>query len=139
MDMGEKILVVDAVVENIEKVTEFVNGYLELWGCPAKARAQIDIAIDELFGNIAKYAYCQQPGVAVVQIEVTKEPLAVIITFTDHGTPFDPLVNADPDITLGAEKRQTGGLGIYMVKQSMDQVIYAYRDGKNILQIRKNF
>lgn len=139
MEMGEKILVVDAVVENIEKVTEFVNGYLKLWGCPAKARAQIDIAIDELFGNIAKYAYRQQPGVAVVQIEVTKEPLAVIITFTDHGTPFDPLANADPDITLGAEKRQTGGLGIYMVKQSMDQVIYAYRDGKNILQIRKNF
>ena len=108
MGTEKKTLAVDAVVENIEKVTEFVDGYLETWGCPAKARTQIDIAIDELFGNIAKYAYRPEPGIAAVQVEVTEEPLSVVITFTDRGVPFDPLGSADPDITLGAEERQKG-------------------------------
>lgn len=138
MGTEKKTLAVDAVVENIEKVTEFVDGYLETWGCPAKARTQIDIAIDELFGNIAKYAYRPEPGIAAVQVEVTEEPLSVVITFTDRGVPFDPLGSADPDITLGAEERQPGGLGIYMVRQSMDEVSYEYKEGKNILRIRKN-
>lgn len=137
--MDKKILVVDAVVENIEKVTRFVDGYLETWDCPPKAQIQIDIAIDELFGNIARYAYHPQPGTAAVQVEVTENPLSVIITFMDRGVPFDPLESADPDITLSAEERQTGGLGIYMVKQSMDEVSYEYKEGKNILRIKKNF
>lgn len=139
MDMDKKILVVDAVVENIERVTQFVDGYLEMWDCPPKAQVQIDIAIDELFGNIARYAYHPQPGTAAVQVEVTENPLSVIITFTDRGVPFDPLESADPDITLSAEERQTGGLGIYMVKQSMDEISYEYKEGKNILRIKKNF
>lgn len=138
-EMEKNILVVDATVENIEKATAFVDGYLERWGCPAKAQTQIDIAIDELFGNIAKYAYHPQPGTAAVQVEVTENPLAVIVTFIDHGMPFDPLASADPDTTLKAEERQVGGLGIYLVRQSMDEVCYEYRDGKNILRIKKEF
>ena len=130
-------LTVAATVENIGTVTDFVNEQLEALDCPMKAQMQIDIAIDELFGNIAHYAYNPDVGNATVRVEVTEEPLAVIITFIDGGVPYDPLKAADPDITLSAEERQIGGLGIYMVKKSMDEITYEYKDGKNILSIKK--
>ena len=132
-----KELTIAATVENIETVTDFVNEQLEALGCPMKAQIQIDVAIDELFGNIAHYAYNPDVGSATVQVEVTEEPLAVIVTFIDGGVPYDPLKGADPDITLSAEERQLGGLGIYMVKKSMDEITYEYKDGKNILSIKK--
>lgn len=132
-----KELTIAATIENIETVTEFVNEQLEALGCPMKAQMQIDIAIDELFGNIAHYAYNPDVGSATVQVEVTEQPLAVVITFIDGGIPYDPLKAADPDITLSAEDRQIGGLGIYMVKKSMDEISYEYKDGKNILSIKK--
>ena len=131
-------LTIAATVDNIEIVTEFVNEQLEALDCPMKAQMQINIAIDELFGNIAHYAYNPDVGSATVRVEVTEEPLAVIITFIDGGVPYDPLAAADPDITLSAEERQLGGLGIYMVKKSMDEITYEYKDGKNILSIKKN-
>lgn len=131
-----KELTVNAVLENMPKVTEFVDEQLEAFGCPPRAQAQIDIAVDELFGNIVRYAY--QPGVgpATVRVEVTGEP-AVILTFIDNGVPYDPLKKADPDTTLSAEERQVGGLGIFMVKKSMDEIAYEYKDGQNILRIKK--
>lgn len=132
-----KELTIAATVENIGTVTGFVNEQLEALDCPVKAQMQIDIAIDELFGNISHYAYHPEVGNATVRVEVTEEPLAVIITFIDGGVPYDPLKAADPDITLSAEERQMGGLGIYMVKKSMDEISYEYRDGKNILSIKK--
>lgn len=132
-----KELTIAAVVENIDTVTEFVNVQLEALNCSMKAQMQIDIAIDELFGNIAHYAYNPDVGSATVRVEVTEEPLAVIITFIDGGVPYDPLKNVDPDISLSAEDRQLGGLGIYMVKKSMDEISYEYKDGKNILSIKK--
>lgn len=133
-----KELTIEAKVENIETVTNFVNEQLELLNCPLKAQMQIDIAIDELFGNIAHYAYNPEIGQATVRIEVTENPLSVVITFIDNGLPYDPLKNKDPDITLSAEERQIGGLGIYMVKKSMDDITYEYKDGQNILRIKKN-
>ena len=133
-----KELTVSATVENIETVTEFVNAQLELMDCPIKAQMQIDIAIDELFGNIAHYAYNTEVGSATVRVEVSEAPLAVIITFIDNGVPYDPLGKDDPDITLSAEEREIGGLGIYMVKKSMDEITYEYKDGQNILKIKKN-
>lgn len=133
-----KELTLAATVENIETVTEFVNAQLELLDCPIKAQMQIDIAIDELFGNIAHYAYNTEVGSATVRVEVIEAPLAVIITFIDNGVPYDPLGKDDPDITLSAEEREIGGLGIYMVKQSMDEITYEYKDGQNILKIKKN-
>ena len=132
-----KELTIAATVENIGTVTEFVNEQLEALDCPMRAQMQINIAIDELFGNIAHYAYNPDVGNATVRVEVTEEPLAVIITFIDGGVPYDPLKAADPDIALSAEERQLGGLGIYMVKKSMDEISYEYRDGKNILSIKK--
>jgi len=102
-----------------------------------KAQAQIDIAIDELFGNIAQYAYNPETGPATVRVEVQEDPMAVIITFIDHGVPYDPLKNEDPDITLSAEERKIGGLGIFMVKKTMDEISYQYKNGQNILTIKK--
>ena len=133
-----KEITLAATVENIETVTEFVNAQLELLDCPIKAQMQIDIAIDELFGNIAHYAYNTEVGNATVRVEISEAPLAVIITFIDNGVPYDPLGKDDPDITLSAEEREIGGLGIYMVKKSMDEITYEYKDGQNILKIKKN-
>ena len=132
-----KELTITATVENIETVTEFVNEQLEALACPMKAQMQIDIAIDELFGNIAHYAYNPDVGDATVRVEVTEEPLAVIITFIDNGMPYDPLNNADPDITLSAEEREIGGLGIFITKKTMDSVTYTYENGENILTMTK--
>ena len=133
-----KELTIAATVENIETVTDFVDEQLEALECPMKAQMQINIAIDELFGNIAHYAYNPDVGEATVRVEVAKDPLSVIITFIDGGVPYDPLAAADPDITLSAEERTMGGLGIFMVKKSMDDVTYRYENGRNILSIRKN-
>lgn len=133
-----KELTVTATVENIQTVTDFVNEQLESIGCPMKTQIQIDIAIDELFGNIAHYAYNPEIGPATVRVEVEEDPLAVRISFIDNGMPYDPLARADPDVTLSAEERGIGGLGIYMVKKSMDNVSYEYKDGQNVLKILKN-
>ena len=133
-----KELNIAATVENIETVTDFVNEQLESLDCPMKAQMQIDIAIDELFGNIAQYAYNPEIGQATVRVEVIEEPLSVVITFIDNGVPYDPLAKADPDTTLSADEREIGGLGIYMVKKSMDEITYEYNDGQNILKIKKN-
>lgn len=133
-----KELTVDATMASIPVITEFVDGQLERLECPAKAQAQIDIAIDELFSNIVHYAYHPEIGPATVRVEVLEEPLSVIITFIDQGVPYDPLSKADPDVTLTAEDREPGGLGIYIVKKNMSEITYEYKDGKNILRIRKD-
>lgn len=133
-----KELTVDATLDNITLVTDFVNEQLEAFGCPLKAKFQIDIAIDELFGNIAHYAYKPDVGPATVRVEVKENPLAVIITFIDHGVQYDPLSAKEPDTTLSVEERSIGGLGIYIVKKSMDEITYEYKDGQNILKIKKN-
>jgi len=133
-----KELTINATVENIPAVTAFVDEQLEAFDCPMKAQMQIDIAIDELFSNIAYYAYNPDVGPATVRVEVVEDPMAVVITFIDKGVPYDPLTREDPDTTLSAEERDLGGLGIYMVKKSMDEVTYEYKDGQNILKIKKN-
>ena len=132
-----KELTIAATVENIETVTNFVGEQLEAFACPMKARMLINIAIDELFGNIAHYAYDPEVGDATVRVEVVKDPLSVIITFIDGGVPYDPLQAAEPDTTLSAEERALGGLGIFMVRKSMDEITYRYENGRNILSIRK--
>lgn len=133
-----KELTVDAAVENIEVVTDFVNEELEKLDCPLKARRQIDVAIDELFGNIARYAYSPDVGKATVRFSVEEDPLEVTITFIDNGIPFNPLEKSNPDTSLSAEERPIGGLGIFLVKKSMDMVEYEYKNGQNILKIKKN-
>lgn len=133
-----KELTLDATIENVTAVTSFVDEQLERLGCPPESQAQIDIAIDELFSNIAYYAYNPETGPATVRVEVLEEPLSVEITFIDSGVAYNPLAKDDPDLSLSADEREIGGLGIFIVKNSMDDVAYEYKDGKNILRIRKN-
>ncbi len=133
-----KELTVSATIENIAAVTAFIDDQLEQLDCPMKTLLQVNVAIDELFSNIANYAYVPDTGAATVRVEVAEDPLAVVITFIDNGVPFDPLAKADPDITLPAEERGIGGLGVYMVKKTMDDISYEYINGQNILKIRKN-
>ncbi len=133
-----KKLKIEAAVKNIEVVTDFVNAELEKLDCPPKAGTQISIAIDELFGNIARYAYTPDVGNAEVLLEVEENPLSVIITFIDSGKPFNPLEQAQPDTTASAAERKIGGLGIFLVRKIMDMVEYEYKNGHNILKIKKH-
>ena len=133
-----KELTIKAIPENVDTVVEFVDEQLESYGCGMKEQMAIDVAVDELFSNIAHYAYKPEIGTATVRVDVLKEPLSVEITFIDHGKQYDPLAKEDPDTTLAIEDRPIGGMGIFIVKKSMDSVIYEYKDGKNILTIKKN-
>ncbi len=128
-------LIIDAKIEKLDDVLEFVDGFLEENGCNMKTQTQINIAVEEIFVNIAHYAYSSGEGSA--RIEVNEVDGVAEITFTDSGTPYNPLEKPDPDVTLSAEEREIGGLGIYIVKKSMDKVSYEYRDGKNVFTIRK--
>lgn len=132
-------LTLQAKRENLDEVLAFVEKELEEKKCPMMVLMQVQIAVEEIFVNIANYAYGSQNGTATIRIEVGGDPLQVIITFIDQGVPYDPLKKEDPDVTLTAEERKIGGLGIFMVKQSMDDVKYEYAEGKNILTICKNF
>ena len=135
--MPEDKLVIEAEIDKLDEVLAFIDEKLESHDCPPKTQMQIDIAVEEIFVNIAHYAYNPGKGSAEISVEIQEEPLAVVITFADNGVPYDPLKKPDPDVTLSAEERQIGGLGIYMVKKSMDNVFYEHKDGKNILTIKK--
>lgn len=129
---------IEAAEENLPRVLAFVDERLEGADCPMKIQMQIDVAVEEIFINIASYAYAPATGIATVRVEVEGDPPAVMITFVDHGIPYDPLAKQDPNIALPVEEREIGGLGIFMTKKLMDDVKYAYRDGKNILTLVKN-
>ena len=131
-------LTVDATPGNLGAVTEFIDGVLQEAGCPMKTQMQIDLAVEEIFVNIAHYAYEQETGKATVLITLGQDPRAAHITFLDSGKPYDPLGKKDPDITASAEERKIGGLGVFLVKKTMDNVQYVYRDGRNILSFQKN-
>ncbi len=133
--MAEKVF--DAVLDQLDDVLGFVDEQLDLVDCPMKTRMQVQIAVEEIFVNIASYAYQPGTGTADILVETAKDPRSVTITFRDRGVPYDPLAKEDPDISLSAEDRPIGGLGIYMTKKTMDEMKYEYRDGQNVLTIRK--
>jgi anti-sigma regulatory factor (Ser/Thr protein kinase) len=97
------------------------------------------VAAEEIFVNVASYAYTSGIGSVAIEVNFEEKPKAVAIRFIDSGIPYNPLEKEDPDVTLPAEKRGIGGLGVFMVKKSMDEVTYEYKDGKNHLTIRKFF
>lgn len=131
-------MTVTATIDQVTPVTEFVNSQLAELGCSKRVQIQVDVAIDELFSNIAQYAYNPETGPATVRVDVEDDPLCVIISFIDHGIPYDPLSAEFVDTThLPARERPVGGLGLFMVKKTMDDISYTYRDGQNILTIRK--
>ena len=132
-----KELTVDAVGENLAAVTEFVDAELEALDCPLKTQFKIDVAVDELFTNVAQYAYVPDTGKVTVQFWVEENPTTAVITFIDRGKPFNPMLAKEPDVTLDVKNRAIGGLGIFMVKKSMDEMSYEYKDGQNIVRVKK--
>lgn len=121
----------------LDDALAFVEEQLDELACPMKLVMQITVCVEEMFVNVAHYAY--EGGEGSVCLSVDGVESGVAITFIDSGMPFDPLAKADPDITLSAEERSIGGLGIFMVKKSMDEVSYERKDGSNIFRMAKNF
>ena len=136
-DEDDNTLTIEAEVSNLEKVLEFIGGKLESFEVSPKVQMQIDVAVEEIFVNIASYAYAPKSGMATIRVYTSKDPAFVDISFLDHGVPYNPLAKEDPDVTLSAQERKIGGLGIYMVKKSVDDIRYEHHDGQNILTIRK--
>ena len=128
----------EAKAENLQTVLSFIEQHLDAVRCPPKAQMQLAVAAEEIFVNIASYAYAPTVGNVTVRVETSEHPVTVTITFMDGGTPFDPTKKADPDMTLSTEERGIGGLGIFMTKRIMDDVKYEYKDGKNILTLKKS-
>lgn len=120
---------------SLQDAIAFVEEQLDILDCPMKSVMQITICVEEMFVNVANYAYVGEPG--EVTLSIDGEHDVVSITLIDSGVPFDPLVKDDPDITLSAEEREIGGLGIFMVKKSMNEVVYERKDDKNVFTMRK--
>jgi len=127
----------EASIDRIPWLTEQVDGLLESLDCPMRAQMQIDVAIDELLANIASYAYGTGKGEVTVRFDFEPGDRTVVLTFIDSGVPYDPLAKPDPDVTLEVDKRSVGGLGIFLVKKTMDDMTYARLDGRNVLTIHK--
>ena len=123
--------------EQLESVLMFLEEELSSIEHNTKNKIQLFIAVEELFVNIASYAYYPAEGDAEIDIDTDNENNFVYITFIDSGKPYNPLEREDPDVTLSAKERKIGGLGIYMVKKSMDDMSYEYKNGCNILKIGK--
>ncbi len=130
-------LTLEALNENLQTVVDFVNDRLEKINCSPKSQMQMNLAVEEIFVNIANYAYAPEKGKATVRVEVSEDPVSVTITFIDRGVPYDPLKKEDPDVTASADERDIGGLGIFLTKKVMDNVTYEYKDGQNILTLQK--
>ena len=131
-------MTVTAEVKNLDIVNDFILEKLEGYGCSKKIQFQVRLAVEEIFVNIASYAYDPEVGPADVLCEILEDPLRVVIQFMDHGKPFDPLAQEDADISEAGLMGREGGLGILLVKETMDDVSYRYENGKNILTITKN-
>ncbi len=130
-------LTVAAKVENKRLIEDLINERLEKAGCPIDLGIKFAVVIDEIFSNIVYYAYEGRSGDVTVSLDIGAD--LVKLTFVDEGVSFDPLSWPEPDVTKGADEREIGGLGIFMVKKLMDEVAYEHRDGKNIFTAMKRY
>jgi anti-sigma regulatory factor (Ser/Thr protein kinase) len=130
-------LSVPARIDQLDAVLAFITLELEAHGCPSKACLRLTVAAEEIFVNIAHYAYVLGEGDATIEIAVTGKPPVAVLRFLDSGVPYNPLEKPDPNVSLSAEDREIGGLGIYMVKESVDSVHYAYEANQNVLTLTK--
>ncbi|SFR81789.1 ATP-binding protein [[Clostridium] aminophilum] len=128
---------VDSNVENIPSVKNFVLSELEKLGCTERLMIQMKMAVDELFANISSYAYDSEAGPVTVQFDFEETSSAAVLTFIDEGKPYNPLEADEPDVELEADLRPIGGLGIFLVRNLMDDMLYEYKDGRNILTLKK--
>lgn len=128
----------NAEIKDISRVTEFVEAQMEAQGSPMRAMMQVNVAIDEIVSNIVHYGYKDGSGPITVKFIAKEEPKRVYLQFIDEGVPYNPVVKEDPDLALSLDEQTIGGLGIYMVKKTMDDMKYEYENGQNILTIMKN-
>ena len=127
---NKKLITVEASMENLDKITSFVEAFLDDYACPMK-----------LYANVVNYAYGSRGGNCTIELEgkAYETEHEVCICMRDQGVPFDPFAKEDPDITLSADEREIGGLGIYMVKTIMDIVSYEYKQQENIVTMIKKW
>ena len=133
-----KELKIKAATENLNEALSFIDDYLDEAGCSMKNKMQTDLAVEEIFVNVALYAYVPETGDVTIRLELDDEKTKFYITFIDSGIPYDPLAKEDPDITLSSEERPIGGLGIFLIKKYMDDIRYKFEDGCNKLTIIKS-
>ena len=131
-------LLIEAKVENLPAVNEFVASLLEPFNCPVKVQLQLDLVVEEIFVNIASYAYGDSVGKALLRGRTYENPQSLELSFIDEGIPYNPLQREAPDPDTPLMDRELGGWGIFLVKKNVDNISYEYKDGKNILTIRKN-
>ena len=129
-------ITVSAGSENLTKVINFISKILEEKECPFKTRVQIEIAVEEIFVNIVKYAY-SDGGTVNISCEILADLDQAVICFKDHGIPYNPLQREEPDVGIPADERPVGGLGILLVRKMMSEVLYEYKDNQNILTLKK--
>ena len=126
-----------AQIESLSQVLSFVEETLKGFECPMKIQTAICVAIEEVFVNVAHYAYPESVGDVTIHIGFEEVSRTITFRMTDKGVPFDPLNKPDPDITLSADEREIGGLGIFIAKKTMDSLGYSYENGENILTMIK--
>lgn len=129
-------LTIEANRTNLDKVVEFINKELIKFECTSELKTKVDIAVEEIFVNISRYAY-DEYGEVDIDCDVNEDTFMIEIEFKDRGKPYDPLKRTDPDISKTIEEREIGGLGIFMTKKFMDEIEYKYEENKNVLIIRK--
>ena len=130
-------MTLDATKTNLTEALAFIDGQLEKIGCSMKNQMQIDLAAEEIFVNIANYAYAPNSGPVTIELDTANGGSEVVITFSDSGTPFNPIAKEDPDTAASSEDREVGGLGILLIKNYTDAIHYEYKDGRNKLTITK--
>lgn len=120
-------------LDNLDQVTDFIDNLLSEGEVPNKLIFKVNMVIDEIYSNIARYS-----GATEAKVGCNVSENKVILRFIDNGSPYDPTVKEDPDTTLSADERDIGGLGIFMVKKIMDEISYEYKNGRNILILEKS-
>ncbi len=133
-----KELCIPATLDQLIIVLDSINQLYQEFGFPEKSRMEVTIAAEEIFANIAQYAYDSQGGPVTIRCLVSDDPLHSTVEFIDNGKPFNPLTKIETDITLPANQREVGGLGIYIIKKCIDSIEYRYENNKNILTIKKH-
>ena len=135
--MSTKNLILPNDVQEVPKLAAFVDEVCEAAGMDMSATMQMNLAMEEAVVNVMEYAYPAGTK-GEVRLEAQIHDAYVEFTLSDDGKPFNPTEKGDVDTTLSAEERSIGGLGIMLVKHYMDNVIYKYVDGQNVLTLRKN-
>ena len=136
-DSSSFTITLPAVPESIMDAQKRIRDYVSDLHCNIRSLLELDIIVEETFINIASYAYSDRTGLAMIDLSMVEDGNVLQMVFRDTGGPYDPVQNRSPDISAPAEKRSIGGLGIFLVKEYSDSVIYNYKDGENQLTIRK--